>query len=1040
MTTYKYSVPWLELECALAAVLPYEEWAAIAAKIGTPIPEVDLPESIAGPPVRLHAGVVGAGPAASARYVYRGLKASRRPPASRAKRALKGVAALVADTPGVTCDLAGVHLAYQELARWAAEHRTAYATREAEWAVKVATATYYSQVVNTKMDPVISMAKANLTETVAPGIVAEFLQVVEAIKVLKHLRHSAKAKRLVMRYGSDIDDAARRRTRAGIRATCRTILPATFPTAEAWAGRIMLKCGTRHAVLSTGDLQRLEQYACGLMNMAVAQYFEGCLRLVDKGDAVAWIKRSALAMSAASVEAGRGNEVHVVRAYKQAYAVALASKCGLKAGHAAQLEELEAMPFAAASGALAHAAELSAMKIQQIVDLGKVHKVLPPGSSLGAATAYARFLKARQENAKRAVAPGRPALDEQLVAKCLRDEVARALRNRHEALALQLKDALHPPDWYAAWRDKRIVPQAPGWSEALDLRASVRVPARSDFSPGAFKDSALAPDELPRTANDFKPKEHTNMALRRFVDPDYPTVKAAAASLTIPRERWAKGDQKPENYKDPLRLFYEAQLVDRMGVSWSEAAIYSVAKHHPCYMLGRKPVDVQRRAREMVSPPEAGFSKRMFSFDVSNWSAGMAAKIQRESGALWAEVFDDPAIGSAYAAMADTTVYVQKHGFIGSYESPTANFEGYDGKAMTMVHIALMAATVHRTRAITGTADLEAELMAYIDDGAAVLTLPSNQVGAVFEEFMTCAEEVYGAERFVLHATKCMPSDRMFVFLNEVYYAGAHVVSNTKAATKIASEPKQEHDSLPDRIMMLTSGAQGAVQAGMNPCVGAMFCYFLCALELREWAGRAVDLKAIAPSVIALFLVSPAAYLGLAVPSAVGLGKTGRGASLSEGIAAMQSAAAGYPGLAPMVISRLRKPLPARSAVAILRNPTGTSGHSVLRTNRVATAVSERLLEVTQNPTALQVLAPLRDDGLEAYAAAFLASSATLSATAIQMAWRAHPASLAEAWVAKFESSKTIAQLLGPYVFKGITRAHREDAVRAMKVAFAIPY
>jgi hypothetical protein len=626
-------------------------------------------------------------------------------------------------------------------------------------------------------------------------------------------------------------------------------------------------------------------------------------------------------------------------------------------------------------------------------------------------------------------------LDGELFAKCLRDETSVALRAKDDALAVTLKDPLQPPAWFRAWVDRKVVPSAPGWSRALDLTGSATAPRRSDFAAGTFKDSALAPDEAPADGITVASKDHTNMALRRFVSMDYPTQAIAVAALRAKGSRETKSDQKSENYKDPLRLFYEARLLDRMGVSWTESAIYSVAKYHPCYMLGKSPSDQQAKAREMISPAIGGRSKRFFSFDVSNWSAGMAAKVQRESGALWAEVFDDVAVGCAYHTMAGSTVYVQKHGILAGYTSPTANFEGYDGKAMTMVHLALMSATVQRTRQVAKDKDITVQLMTYIDDGAAALELPASKAEAQFKEFMVCAEEVYGAERFVLHALKCLPSDRMFTFLNEVYYAGAHEVSATKAALRIASEPKQEHDSLPDRIMTLSSGTQGAVQAGLPNVVAALFCYYMVALELITWTRHPKEMIANSAVAVALMIASPAAYYGLAVPSPRGFDKTGKGASLSEGIAAMQSFALAYPATRKVVVQRLRTPLPARSYTAILRNPTGTSGLSVLRTNRVSTALAAVAPEIAVNPVAMKVMRPLVTFDSEAYGRALIGSSTVLSAAAIQMAWKACPLANAEAWLAKFKSSKTVANVIGKSAMKAIMRLQREDAATAFSIA-----
>jgi hypothetical protein len=528
------------------------------------------------------------------------------------------------------------------------------------------------------------------------------------------------------------------------------------------------------------------------------------------------------------------------------------------------------------------------------------------------------------------------------------------------------------------------------------------------------------------------------MALRRFTSMDYPSQAFAIAALKSKAARATKSDQKSENYKDPLRLFYEATLLDRMGVSFTEAAVYSVARHHPCYMLGKSPADQQTKARSMISPAIGGLTKRFFSFDVSNWSAGMAANVQKASGALWEEVFDDASVGSAYNTMAGSTVYVQKHGVLAGFVSPTANFEGYDGKAMTMLHLALMSATVQRTRQVSGMHDLSVELMTYIDDGAAALELPTRRAEDVFAEFMRCAEEVYNNERFVLHSLKCMPSDRMFTFLNEVYYGGAHEVSATKAALRIASEPKQEHDSLPDRVMTLSSGAQGAVQAGLVATVAALFCYFLVALELTTWVRVAHDMMDVSPIAVALMIASPAAYHGLSVPSPRGFDKTAKGASIAEGIAAMQSFALSYPAAKPVVIMRLRTPLPTRSKAAILRNPTGTAGLSVLRSNRVASALAEVAPTAAVNPVAAAVMRPLATFNAEEYAAAMFGETKTVSSVAVMMAWKACPMANAEAWLAKFRSSKTIADMIGKMALKAIAKAHRDDAKKAFEIALAM--
>uniref|UniRef100_A0A7S4AL23 Uncharacterized protein n=1 Tax=Pseudo-nitzschia australis TaxID=44445 RepID=A0A7S4AL23_9STRA len=1033
MTTYKYSVPWLELESAAARAVPRATWESLCAKIGTTLPKVDLPETDITPPVVMKGGALVGHSGAQKAEIYRAARHVRGPLKSKAKKLIAGLVARILDEKTVLTDLKAVHSAYLTLASWADVQPSRYAEGLAKWSVTVAASTMFGHTANDRMNPTAAAAKATLLTTAFYKELVHACQVVEAVKLLKSARHVARSKKITMAYGICPAESAGLRTRN--RRTARAALPAGFPQVEFWASSVFLATNHGMAVMPTGDMQRLEQYAVAAMNMTAVMLFKAAVCMVDPTKELGWLRTEFRNMSTAVLVVPKDEEVHVCRAYKQAYTASLASRAGRKDAVADAENELRAMPYAHESGALRHYADLKAMTIGMAEDLGKVHKALPASTSLGAATVYGRYLKAHEENPKRPVVAGRPKLDDELFAKCLRDEVTVALRHKDDALGVKLLDPLQPPAWYRAWVDRKVVPQAAGWSRALDLRGSARAPIRSDYAAGAFKDSALAPDEAPPDGVTVAAKTHTNMALRRFVSMDYPSQAMAVAALKSKSGRMTKSDQKSENYKDPLRLFYEATLLDRMGVSWTESAIYSVAKHHPCYMLGKSPSAQQAKAREMISPATGGMCKRFFSFDVSNWSAGMAAKVQRLSGDVWAEVFDDPAVGSAYNTMAGSTVYAQKHGILAGYVSPTANFEGYDGKAMTMVHLALMSATVQRTRQVTKNPDLSVQLMTYIDDGAAALELRTSKAEEEFTEFMACAEEVYGAERFVLHALKCLPSDRMFTFLNEVYYAGAHEVSATKAALRIAAEPKQEHDSLPDRVMTLSSGTQGAVQAGLPNLVAALFCYFLVALELVTWVRHPKAMIANSPVSVALMIASPAAYYGLAVPSARGFDKTGKGASLSEGIAAMQSFALAYPAVKKVVVMRFRTPLPARSYTAMLRNPTGTSGLSVLRTNRISAALAAVAPELAVNPVASQVMRPLVDFDAEAYGVALFGHSTVVSAAAIQMAWKACPMCNAEAWLAKFRSSKTVASMIGRDAMKEIMRQQREDAKLAIAIA-----
>lgn len=127
MTTYKYSVPWLELESSAARAVPRDEWEAFCTKVGTVIPTVDLPETDITPPVRFDGGQLSEHPAAQRAEIYRAARFVRGPLKSRAKKTMAGLVRRVLDEKAPITDLKAVHAAYLELGNWATRSPSAYA-------------------------------------------------------------------------------------------------------------------------------------------------------------------------------------------------------------------------------------------------------------------------------------------------------------------------------------------------------------------------------------------------------------------------------------------------------------------------------------------------------------------------------------------------------------------------------------------------------------------------------------------------------------------------------------------------------------------------------------------------------------------------------------------------------------------------------------------------------------------------------------------------------------------------------------------------
>lgn len=165
-----------------------------------------------------------------------------------------------------------------------------------------------------------------------------------------------------------------------------------------------------------------------------------------------------------------------------------------------------------------------------------------------------------------------------------------------------------------------------------------------------------------------------------------------------------------------------------------------------------------------------------------------------------------------------STIYADNAGFFAHYQNSGANLEGYNGKEMTALHIAIMVESVKRLRRRfpeIGERTLRIMLLSYIDDGVARLDLPRGIAAEVFAAYKATVVTTWAEFGFEVDMMKSFPSDRFFEFLNEAYFAGRHLAHGVKAAMRITSDPFEDHESLPERVAKLASGSRGAIASGL---------------------------------------------------------------------------------------------------------------------------------------------------------------------------------------------------------------------------------
>jgi len=147
------------------------------------------------------------------------------------------------------------------------------------------------------------------------------------------------------------------------------------------------------------------------------------------------------------------------------------------------------------------------------------------------------------------------------------------------------------------------------------------------------------------------------------------------------------------------------------------------------------------------------------------------------------------------------------------------------GDDWTVILIALLSSTIKCWRnvarerqivpdaLISGTSAL---LFAYIDDRLSRIDLPKKYAIEAFSFYKSVVIETFNACEFSIEVSKCFPSGRFVIFLNEVYLVDLHVVHGVRATMGISIEPTERHTSLIERVTSVATRCRGAVPTPTN--------------------------------------------------------------------------------------------------------------------------------------------------------------------------------------------------------------------------------
>jgi hypothetical protein len=730
-----------------------------------------------------------------------------------------------------------------------------------------------------------------------------------------------------------------------------------------------------------------------------------------------------------------GEEVQIAKGLKRAFSVYLADLAGpLCAGESIELmrECIEGYP------AGEDYFRRWVQRCHRVPDalgfnVGKVYKILVAPDAAPGGTVIDRLKSTAVPNTWDPVMMAR--LEEELT-----DQIVWARMLKKNLPKLNLKPGIRPPTWWNTYRSQGAenIPTT-GIRNVVAWENSAPLLRRHPYDPSVWKDSGLAEDTLEEGLSSETPDYMKNMLLRMIFDPECP-MPGKEESDVIP-EWISKTAGKPESHKDPYRSIFSASIRVRFLKSLLELNVGKVCEEHPSYMIGAS--NEKKEIRILAATSyfcTSGGTPFYYSFDIKGWSPNMPKRPQDMSHAIWDRMFGTTLFTHASKAMQGATVFMNQGGYKGWYINDEANFEGYDGKEMTMLNVAMLALSVRvwREDQVVRDNTTEAErnrvvalLLAYIDDGMARIELPFDPVRTemLFNAFKRVCLTVFAGCGFVIEPSKCFPSDRFFIFLNESYLGGRHLVHGVRASAQICSVAPEPHETLTQVTDKIIAGCRGAVMAGLDASAASILMAFHLFEVLEDWVPKRDSMR------LALWTLSPRAWGGLGCPTMLQLGSNTSGNAHAEGIATLQTWARINGGVRQYFLNMLRTSMKVRTKAAIMSAPFSLRVNTgYMSETRVPMAVRQALLDIDSRTG----LGPVPREFMKygdysqfcAYAESFVSGEPgdAMQAKVLKDLYDASPYAVYMAFCARIERGASVRRIIGSAAMRKIVKENRREA------------
>jgi hypothetical protein len=556
----------------------------------------------------------------------------------------------------------------------------------------------------------------------------------------------------------------------------------------------------------------------------------------------------------------------------------------------------------------------------------------------------------------------------------------------------------------------------------IDIKGSARWEDVNNNVPDRYNDKAVPPGDIPLSKlldgydmsnTPMTEKSYLLWYLNQTEVPTGPHLRYLSYRGSLYKQQTAHF--KPESKKPEPRNFYSAGPYRRLISSEWEENVSAYLANDPFAFTVKDPHDQRIALNHILGTKQERERYKVVtvSFDIEKWSPLYPAGAKRDSYNIWLDAFDQPLLDECLKTFEGVDLHFIHEGIHQNYKPGLVDYEGQSGKTNTAFHVDIMSYAVRMLKQM-GLYKASGRLAVLIDDGLLSLQFEKNVTNAHIIKCVKVIEATYRFLGFRISWDKTFISEKIAMFLNEVYYNGDNIPTGVKAFLKMQPTKLEDELSVAGKIKGLIAMTQGCVKAGVDPFLAKSELHWeIYMLLVRSGRKNSMIVKW-NPIKLALFLYTPIALGGLGLPFTINLVGSPSVDPIATFHSAMQYFTSVQPQFAPQVRCILEQPLRERLDLELLRSPWSTriAGRCLTEMKHLK-YVKEAILSRTRNvlmrplltldmPTAATNILDILGDEVEL--------------SEIRTAYQMSPIAVVDKFLAKFKRSATIIGLLAPRV------------------------